>query len=342
MPTNTSRSVVNTTAVTGLASQQPAAQMRTRGANKVRALFFYPVMTALTLLSTCQTTRTVRRGDSSRWLAVPVITRGGPQTTKNTARISTGLKALPKFIEASCKVAHPHLIAESGVTLATIQATPLAPIALSIWEAIPTSGMAFLDILRMLSVFEDATPNTTASLPAFKGKPPIIARFVASRKLTPGVLAYYQPDHSKKMRDWWRLLQQRQEQDPGALRKAGPKGLSLIVVGLFLWRLHLDREDDQGPVMWWALVADVRRVLRDLLTEVPGFVPSDFHLAPDACRPINDRPPPATFAELEEDDEDKEVEPTARALRYNARRKRTIDEVDEVDIQAQDLGRRRV
>jgi hypothetical protein len=314
------------------------------GAKKVRALSVHPVTTVLTISSTCQTTRAVRRGDSSRWLAVPVITRGGPRATKNTARISTGPKALPKFIEASCEVAYPHLIAESGITLATIQATPLAPIALSIWEAIPTSGMAFLDVLRMLSVFEDVTPSTTSTLPVIKGKPPIIARFVASRKLTPGVLAHYQPDHGKKMRGWWRSLLQRQNQDPGALRKAGPKGLSLIVVGLFLWRLHLDREDDQGPVMWWALVADVRRVLRDLLSEVPGFVPSDFHVAPDACRPINDRPPPATFGELEEeeDEEDKEAEPTARALRYNARRKRTIEEVDEVDVRNDGHGRRRV
>jgi hypothetical protein len=123
-------------------------------------------------------------------LAVPVITRGGPRTTKNTARISTGPKALPKFVEASCKVAHPHLIDKSGITLAIIQATTLAPIALSIWEAIPTSGMGFLDILRMLAVFEDVTPNATSTLPVIKGKPPIIARFVASRKLTHGVLAH--------------------------------------------------------------------------------------------------------------------------------------------------------
>jgi hypothetical protein len=236
---------------------------------------------------------------------------------------------LPKFIEASREVTHPHLIAESGVTLAVLRATPLSPISHSVWESIPTSGMAFLDILRMLAVFEDTTPNTTASLPAFKGRPPIVTRFAASRKLTTGVLASYQLDHGKKMRDWWRSLLQRQERDPGALRKAGPKGLSLVVVGLFLWRLNLDVENDQGPVMWWALVADVRRVLRDLLSDVPGFAPSEFHVAPDACRPINDRPPPATFAELEEEeDEDKEAEPTARALRYNARRKRTIDKVD--------------
>jgi hypothetical protein len=312
------------------------------GAKKVRAPSFHPVATVLTLLSTCQTARAVCRGDSSLWLAVPVITRGGPRTTKGTARISTGPKVLPKFIESSCEVAHPHLIAESGITLATIQATPLAPIAFSIWEAIPISGMGFLDILRMLAVFEDVTPNTTSTLPVIKGKPPIIARFVASRKLTHGVLAHYQPDHGKKMRDWWRSLLQRQNQDPGALRKAGPKGLSLIIIGLFLWRLHLDQEDDQGPVMWWSLVADVRRVLWDLLSEVPGFVPSKFHVAPDACCPINDRPPPATFAELEEDEEDEEAEPTARALRYNARRKRTIEEVDEVDVQNDGHGRRRV
>jgi hypothetical protein len=250
---------------------------------------------------------------------------------------------LPKFIEASREVAHPHLIAESGVTLAVLQATTLSPIALPIWEATPTSGMGFLDVLYMLAVFEDTTPNITASLPAFKGRPPIIARFAASRKLTTGVLASYQLDHGKKMRDWWRFLQQRQEQDPDALRKAGPKGLTLVIVGLFLWRLHLDREDDQGPVMWWALVADVRRVLRDLLSGVPGFVPSEFHVAPDSQRPINDRPPPATFGELEEEeDEDKEVEPPARALRYNARRKRTIEEVDEADVQNDGHGRMRM
>jgi hypothetical protein len=184
-------------------------------------------------------------------------------------RISTGRKALPKFIETSREVAHPHLIAESGVTLAVLRTTPLVPIALSIWQAIPSSGMGFLDILRMLAVFEDTTLNTTTSLHAFKGRPPIIAQFVASRKLTTGVLALYQLDHGKKMWDWWRFLQQRQEQDPDALRKAGPKGLILVIVGLFLWRLNLDLEDDQGPVMWWSLVADVRRVLRDLLSEVP-------------------------------------------------------------------------
>jgi hypothetical protein len=235
---------------------------------------------------------------------------------------------LPKFIEASREVAHPHLIAESGVTLAVLRTTPLAPIALSIWQAIPSSGMGLLDIIRMLAIFEDTTLNTTASLHAFKGRPHIIARFVASRKLTTGVLASYQLNHGKKMRDWWRFLQQRQERDPDTLRKAGPKGLTLFIIGLFLWRLNLDGEDDQGPVMWWALVADVRRVLWDFLSEVPGFVPSDFHVAPDSQRPINDRPPPATFAKLEEEDEEKEAEPAARALRYNARRKRTIDEVD--------------
>jgi hypothetical protein len=221
-----------------------------------------------------------------------------------------------------------------------IQATPLAPIALSIWEAIPTSGMGFLDILRMLIIFEDVVPDATSSLPVIKGRPPIISAFVGSQKLTPGVLALYRPDHGKKMRDWWRSLLQRQEQTPDTLRKTGPKGLTLIVVGLFLWRLHLDCNNEHGPFMWWALVADVRRVLRDLLADVPGFIPGKFHVAPDACRPINDRPPPATFAELEDDDEEKEAEPTARALRLMARRKRTIEEVDEADVQ--DNGHRRM
>jgi hypothetical protein len=256
--------------------------------------------------------------------------------------MSTGPKALPKFIDASRKVAHPHLIAKSGVSLATLQATPLAPIALSVWEAIPISGMGFLDILLMLAVFEDVVPGTTSSLPVIKSRPSIIGAFVGSQKLTPGILAHYQHSHGKQMRDWWRSLLQRQEQDPDTLRKAGPKGLSLIIVGLFLWRLHVDRDDEHRPFMWWALVADVRRVLCELLVDVPGFIPNEFQYAPDVCRPINDRPPPATFAERENDDEDEEVKPTARALRYNSRRKRTIDEVDQADVQEEEHGRRRV
>jgi hypothetical protein len=242
-----------------------------------------------------------------------------------------------------------HLVEDSGVTLDTIAGTSLHPVAPFIWKEVTSAGAGFLDILRMLSVLEDANIETASALPAFKARPAIISRYLSASKLTPGVLAAYQPrSHSKLMRDWWQFLQQRQQVDPNVLRKAGAKGFSLIIVGLFVWHLKLSRKNNTELFKWWSLVADVRRVLRDLVSGVPGFVPAVFHEIPESCRPINDVPPPATFEEMEarrEEDrlngweEEEEVEPTARALRVARRAKRPIDNVDEVVIQGDGHGR---
>jgi hypothetical protein len=202
-------------------------------------------------------------------------------------RAVTGPKAFHRDVERALVPASEKDMMDGGLTEAGLRSTPLAEITALIWPLVASWGSGLVSILQMciLAKSSDFPRGKNTYLPGNTGlRPEAIRWFIkCGRVLMPGVFGKYTLDYPQEFEDYWRSMippgtQPRRNLSKiddnrwTRMRLAGPNGISMIAVGLVIWRLQLARSREDLERWGW-MVVEVQRVMEVLVKDIPACIP---------------------------------------------------------------------
>jgi hypothetical protein len=185
-------------------------------------------------------------------------------------------------------------VADAGVVEARLDSTSLKSVSRTVIAALPGYGQSMLNILRIATDLELADSATRGTLTS-SGRPAAIGLFKQNHyKFRAGVMKSIDAAYPEKMWSWWSRLIATQRPSvsvsrgsstvtrprssrPGtqwtSLQLTGNCGLFDIVIGLLLWRMHIDSRASASAVdedlnAWAELVVDVEDVFSEM--DVPA------------------------------------------------------------------------
>jgi hypothetical protein len=248
---------------------------------------------------------------------------------RTTARMSTGGKALSKWVDA---LKYPSNDEVEAAQLQRLTKTSLRNCTKIVVAEAADWGRGLLKLMDLFCVFSSsAFPD--APLPYCAERPAQMNVFITrNRCLMPSVVSSCDNTFGVSFRNWWLALQPQQREpllgnipshvDWTPIACGGSKGLSLVIAGLLMWRREMaiiNKESNKDLRPWAEMIIDVTMVLERILLDL-ALSSSD-----------NDDPRGASVSKRHKslappsDDEMPDVQPTSTAVRAKsaARVKRT-------------------